>query len=401
MIEHEVREHQKYCEILIKGRIDSITSQETSNEIDDIIDSGARKIAANLDGVNYISSAGLRVFLTTQNTLKKAGGELVFWGLKPQINDIFKMSGFDKIFNIYIDEKDYLKQSGENDEIVETKQESIGSTHFSILKTDAAKGTFKSIGDQVKVSGSSFSEEDLNVIDASDLRFGTGLAAIGQNWDDIKNYFGESIIINGSLFTYPALKLPAVDFMLYNNSGLELKYNFLHGFGFNGDFKYIINADCTEEYSDFNKILGDIVTLTELKTFGLVFICESKGFWGMNLRNIPISDNKPNNNESIFSDKNFTEWMNFPVEPSDINDIIIGAGVYSKESNHSAIEKVLSKESDFHIHSAIFEKTLFDMKPENFENELKRIISEAEVKKVQHLIGKTTFNRAIFGIIEL
>ena len=40
-------------------------------------------------------------------------------------------------------------------------------------------------------------------------------------------------------------------------------------------------------------------------------------------------------------------------------------------------------------------------KPDQFENELKRVIAELPVSKVQHLMGQSRFQHGMIGIIEL
>ena len=50
--------------------------------------------------LEYISSAGLGVLLKTQKRLLAAGGKLRLTGVNRHLQDIFRYSGFDKIFEI-------------------------------------------------------------------------------------------------------------------------------------------------------------------------------------------------------------------------------------------------------------------------------------------------------------
>ncbi|MDR0407166.1 MAG: STAS domain-containing protein, partial [Holosporales bacterium] len=58
------------------------------------------KLIISLEQVEYISSAGLRVFLMTGKKLKAAGGNLILCYMAERIFDVFRMSGFDKIIQI-------------------------------------------------------------------------------------------------------------------------------------------------------------------------------------------------------------------------------------------------------------------------------------------------------------
>jgi len=61
------------------GRIDGISSPMLDKSIKDLAISGERQLITDLQEVNYISSAGLRVFLTAQQVMTKAGGELMLY----------------------------------------------------------------------------------------------------------------------------------------------------------------------------------------------------------------------------------------------------------------------------------------------------------------------------------
>jgi serine/threonine-protein kinase RsbW len=48
----------------------------------------------------YISSSGLRLLLTLQKSVLARGGKLVIKNMKPEIKEVFDMTGFSKIFTI-------------------------------------------------------------------------------------------------------------------------------------------------------------------------------------------------------------------------------------------------------------------------------------------------------------
>ena len=57
--------------ITAKGRIDAMSSSEIQETFDKLILAGERVLLVDMTAVNYVSSAGLRVFITTQKVLKK------------------------------------------------------------------------------------------------------------------------------------------------------------------------------------------------------------------------------------------------------------------------------------------------------------------------------------------
>ena len=59
------------------GRIDSNTATDLENALLDLLENQENKIVINLDSVDYISSAGLRIFLMAGKKLKTLDGSFV------------------------------------------------------------------------------------------------------------------------------------------------------------------------------------------------------------------------------------------------------------------------------------------------------------------------------------
>ena len=91
-----------------EGNLDMNTAKGAQESADKVIDGGALKIIINFDKVNFVSSAGLRVLLYTAKRMKHAEGELSICGLNDSVQEIFKITGFDKIFNVLTDEIEAL-----------------------------------------------------------------------------------------------------------------------------------------------------------------------------------------------------------------------------------------------------------------------------------------------------
>lgn len=83
----------------IEGRIDTITSEDLKKEIDEEIDT-FDSLTLDFEKVKYISSAGLRVLVSTQKKLKATNKPFVIKNVDDAVNEIFRMSGFDKVLAI-------------------------------------------------------------------------------------------------------------------------------------------------------------------------------------------------------------------------------------------------------------------------------------------------------------
>ena len=82
----------------VSGRIDSSNAAEFEKTVQEEIQANApQKITVDLKSLEYVSSAGLRVFLKT----KKQIADLEVINCSPDVYEIFKVTGFDQILNIH------------------------------------------------------------------------------------------------------------------------------------------------------------------------------------------------------------------------------------------------------------------------------------------------------------
>ncbi len=84
----------------IKGRLDAQTSPQAEKDLKQWLAEGEKKLVGDLSGLDYISSAGLRLMLMVAKGSKGQGGSLCLYGLKPSVNEVFTIAGFTKIIPI-------------------------------------------------------------------------------------------------------------------------------------------------------------------------------------------------------------------------------------------------------------------------------------------------------------
>lgn len=95
-----INKEQNGSDIVLKieGRIDTVTSPELEGVIKENAQD-AQSITLDFEAVEYISSAGLRVLLSTHKLMSGKGG-LHVKNVNSAVNDIFDVTGFSDILNI-------------------------------------------------------------------------------------------------------------------------------------------------------------------------------------------------------------------------------------------------------------------------------------------------------------
>jgi anti-sigma B factor antagonist len=83
-------------QVILSGRFDASQVKKAKAVFKDIHVSKTIDFSA----LDYISSAGLGILLTTQKRLKDSGHQLILKNMNKHIREVFKYAGFDMVFQI-------------------------------------------------------------------------------------------------------------------------------------------------------------------------------------------------------------------------------------------------------------------------------------------------------------
>ena len=95
--------------IAIDGDVDASSSINLDEAIGQAIQEGQQNILIDCENLNYISSAGLGVFMSYIEELKAKNIRMVLFGLSERVENVFKVLGLDQLLNIK-QTKDQAKQ---------------------------------------------------------------------------------------------------------------------------------------------------------------------------------------------------------------------------------------------------------------------------------------------------
>ena len=84
--------------VALSGRLDTVSAPRLEGELRIAIN-GVSELIFDLDALEYVSSAGLRVLLSAQRVMNRQGS-MVLRHVRPEIRDIFEITGFTEFLNI-------------------------------------------------------------------------------------------------------------------------------------------------------------------------------------------------------------------------------------------------------------------------------------------------------------
>lgn len=87
--------------VSVEGSLDALTAPSLTDFFKEQSDKGHNQIVADLSGLEYTSSAGLRVLLGVVKETRQEGGDLRLAAVRANVNKVLSLSGFTSILKTY------------------------------------------------------------------------------------------------------------------------------------------------------------------------------------------------------------------------------------------------------------------------------------------------------------
>lgn len=102
-MEIKTQPYERVTVVAVEGRVDSASAGDLEAELKRLIEEGKASFVLDLSGVEFLSSSGLRVLVTTLKTVRKAGGDLRLAQMSQRASDAIELAGLDPLFKTYED----------------------------------------------------------------------------------------------------------------------------------------------------------------------------------------------------------------------------------------------------------------------------------------------------------
>ena len=92
------RKNENGVTVALSGRLDTITAPQLEEELNTIIPE-TEKLVFDFENLEYISSAGLRLLLSTQKEMSKKGGMKLIH-VNDEVQEVFDITGFNELLTV-------------------------------------------------------------------------------------------------------------------------------------------------------------------------------------------------------------------------------------------------------------------------------------------------------------
>ena len=105
-----IKKRDNYVIFYLIGQLDAHSAPQLEKEISMLLDEKIQILVFNLSNLEYISSAGLGVFMSFIQDLRENNGDIIFTELNSRVENVMNLLGFNHIFKIYDTESEAVKQ---------------------------------------------------------------------------------------------------------------------------------------------------------------------------------------------------------------------------------------------------------------------------------------------------
>lgn len=375
--------------IFLEGRLDANWAGHLDDYLDGLVRDGSYRFILNMTGVQYMSSAGIRILVSQYKKVKKIGGLFVLEALSGAVSEVLDMVGMKKMLTEGVPE--IIEPEKAEPDFLSHRQYRFDNE----MLADEKMHIHLSGNSGLSVT-SGFTASDNQKIRFSADHYGLGIGAIGDGFEDCKSRFGEFLAMGDALVYKPSDGSRIPDYIV-KTGRLEPEINALCALQAEGAFSNRISFEPLESGLSITpgELAEGFTLATGLKKFMFLMIAESAGLVGASL-NAPPVDGNP-----LFEFPGIRENINFTTEPVHYRMLTVSLGFYALDPDESMkpfLRPVKPGSSAFiHIHTAVFP---FQALPKNETSPgelVMHLFESSIVQDVMHLINDS---REIAGIGE-
>jgi anti-anti-sigma factor len=410
--------------VTLTGRLDGFGAQQLETGLKEIVRDDTRSVIINLGGVDYLSSAGIRVLLGLKKRLKQRDGTLALINVMEFPKSVLEMAGFTKVLDIYP-----TLQEAQAACRVKPREEGLlfGVRHpsftvdgisFAIEQGSPKAASLIVTGDLIKVLQSSITAEDVRTLGFKEADYSLGLGALGKDVADAMPLMGEMITLHGSMVYVPTDGHFTPDFFTPVKETGEVKIFTGFNVRLSGPFHELFAFETPRENGvSLSEIYSAIINLARARRtdfrgiISLVIWGVVEGVISSEITHSPLQSSAPANHKSIMDPENYDEWNDTNREPRYRGDTLVSFGFGIDLSGD--LSAFASKDLDalhyvhpankgaasmyLHNHGVIFRNTPYDPKFE-LSRQVKAIAEEGEFVDMRHLMDETRLRKAKIGV---
>lgn len=377
-------------ELVLIGQLDAAWDDHLETALSEIVRDGHRRVALNMAGVVFLSSAGIRVLLKFHKQLAAIDGRL--WIVEPSefVAEVLGTMGLGA--RLILDEPiekgqpDLTKTISLQKYQVETERATFD------VRPAAVSGSLvcRVMGDPAPMVRGPLTTASCHRLSLSKGAFALGIGVPGQTLADCRNRFGDFLAVDGSVAFLQTGQTNSPDYLVAQGEFVP-ELQVLHSLVCEGP----LSTTVTFESQSGNAIpLAEIIEQCHLPAggdaVGIVMAAESRGLVGATLRRSPVVEPGGDN---PFEFPRIRDWMQFTPERAFCTDVVLVVGVacWSVEPKLASFLRPMGRDSlpQGHFHAAAFSYAPLRKRGITLAETVQNLFERESLRGLLHLLHDT------------
>ncbi len=414
--------------LTLAGRMDGAGADALQKALAEGLAAEARQVVLAMGGVNYLSSAGLRVLLADFKRRRANGGGLVLAAVPAYSLSVLEIAGFAEAFPRYPDVATALAAAGVEWRPAataaggwaeaETYRGAAGA--LRILRGSGEAGYIEVAGDINDVLASRVTPAHVFSKRFSHKAYSIGLGGLGARLEDYFELMGEMITIGGTMVWLPCDGQGRPDFLIPKNDAgqvlLRTGFNASLAGAFNDYVEFVAAGPEGATMGELYRLLFDFARERRPEfrgALGLAMRAEMPAVFGAGVVRAPVASNAPANGLPITDPANFAEWFEFDREPRHrgVTGLVAGCGIDLTRDLSGYTQEYLRKTFYYNpantgtagqtLHNHVVAFSPLPMPADGFtlEGEIASVVERGDFIDMRHMLDASTVSRAVIGLI--
>jgi anti-anti-sigma factor len=319
----------EFVELRIAGRMDGYWSEHLTTGLAEVVREGGHHIRVNLADVSFLSSAGIRVLVQFFKQLRAIEGSLAVCNPSRHVSEVLELAG---LHGLLIATNDGPSATVTTPTPVRrVERETMVLDVFSLA--GGGQMRCRPIGDPSRLEGCRFAAQDLRTqaADFPQASLALGLGALGTDFEDCRNRFGEFLWIAGAAVYLPTDGTHVADYLLSGGTGLpDLKV--LYGLSCEGSWRDLVRFQVTrnEAPATLSALVDACLDVAGADMAAIAMIAESAGLVGAALKQSPVGAPSAT---APFEYPEVQRWLSFTPERAYAKTLVLAGGVIVRKES--------------------------------------------------------------------
>ena len=329
-------------ELTVKGRLDGYWADHLAGALEEEIREGSHHILLDLSEVGFLSSAGVGILVKFYKQLKDIQGSLSVSKSSSQVRKVLEISGLKDV--LLSETLPGLNDLAGGHAARPAAVKAASSVFPPPTQVDTPSAAFKVhtlapdsrlechlLGDPGLLQQSRFSSENCRRVEFPDSRFGIGLGALGEHFEDCQGRFGELIAAAGAVACLPTDGTNVADYVVAAGTSTP-EAQICYGIVCQGSgpqpFRNLVRFEAKKEAASVTiaEISRACIKVAAVGRLGIVMVAEAAGLMGAALRRSPT---QAASESARFQFPGIRDWLTFTGDRAYSRCVALVAGVAS------------------------------------------------------------------------